>query len=612
MNATPSVAQSTPFLERTMSITFQDEKLDAVLRKISQQAGFTFSYNSAIIDGSKIINETFINKTVRQILDHLFQGTLQYKARGHYIILTKAEISQAKEPQILTGYVVDESTGERLKDVSIYDPVTLSSAVTDNYGYFEIKLDNPTRDLKLAVNKQNYTDTLVVVPQETGRLLNIPIKFNEEKIAVMADSLSQKLKRFWKKTKLFTRQQTNIANIEDTIYREVQFSLIPFVGTNRGLSGNVINDYSLNLLGGYSLGVRKLEIGGIFNVVRGNVSGVQIAGTVNAVGGRVDGVQLAGIFNANQGRTSGAQLAGVFNFNWDYVEDFSMAGVFNFSRRGSEAVQIAGVTNLNFGDQKRPHLAGLFNFSAGNANTQLAGVYNFSGRDVKGAQVSGLFNFAAKDVKGVQTAGLINFAGKEMRGMQLSGILNFASKVNGTQIGLINIADSVKGLPFGLLSIVMKGYHKFEIAADEIFYTNLAFRTGVPHFYNIITAGVKPATLKHDETFWTFGYGIGTAPKLARNLYLNLDVTSNQIMQGNSFEEMNLLNKFYLGFDVNISKGFSFTAGATLNAYITKTTNDGYWDLFSDYQPDIIYTRSLNHDLDMQMWIGGKVGLRFL
>ncbi|HEY9487176.1 MAG TPA: sigma factor [Chryseosolibacter sp.] len=60
-----------------------------------------------------------------------------------------------------------------------------------------------------------------------------------------------------------------------------------------------------------------------------------------------------------------------------------------------------------------------------------------------------------------------------------TGILNVAPKVNGTQIGLINVADIVRGVPIGLMSLVWKGYHKIEISADEIFYNNLSFRTGV-------------------------------------------------------------------------------------------------------------------------------------
>ncbi|HEY0656165.1 MAG TPA: STN domain-containing protein [Chryseosolibacter sp.] len=601
----------TPYLERVLTISFDNERLDAALKKISQQAGFTFSYSPSILEADRIVTYSFVNKTVREILDQLFSGTVQYKARGKYLILTKA-IARAKETQVYSGYIVDESTGQRLRDVTVYDPVSLQSAVTDQFGFFQIKIDKPPDDLRLAINKQNYSDTLIV-PSRSGRLLNIPMKVDKERFAKFADSVQSKMKRFWTKTKLFAKPQALLENVEDTIHRTSQISFVPFIGTNHALSGNVINDYSFNVIGGFSRGVRKVELGGVFNIVTGDVRGVQFSGTFNAVGGSVRGGQFAGIFNANRGNVDGGQLAGVFNFNWGQVEKFSAAGVFNFARSGSDAVQLAGVGNLTVGDQSKPHLAGVYNLTTGNAKTQVAGAYNMTARNLRGWQGAGILNFAGGNVHGVQTAGILNFAAREVRGAQVAGVLNYATKVRGVQIGLINVSDSARGVPIGLFSVVMKGYHKIEFSADEIFYTNLAFRTGVRQFYNILTAGIKTQSLEGDTaTHWTFGYGVGTAPRLSKKLFLNIDITSNQIMQGSSFENLNMLNKAYLGIDYQFARKMSLTFGATLNAHLTDRTRDGYWSLFPNLQPRIFHDQDIGNTTNMKMWFGGKVGVRFL
>lgn len=601
----------TPYLERVLTITLNNERLDASLKRVSQQAGFTFSYSPAIIEADRIVNYEFVNKTVREILDQLFSGTVQYKIRGKYVILTKA-IARSGDAEVYSGYIVDEATGQRLRDVTVYDPVSLSSAVTDQFGFFQIKIEKPPENLRLAINKQNYSDTLVM-PSRGGRLLNIPMKVDKERFATFADSVQSKMKRFWTKALFFTKQKTVFQNVHDTIYRKSQISFVPFIGTNHRLSANVINDYSFNILGGFSMGVRKLEIGGLFNIVTGDVRGAQFAGTFNAVGGSVRGGQFAGIFNANRGSVDGAQLAGIFNFNWGHVDKFSAAGIFNFARSGSNAVQLAGVGNLTVGKQDMPHFAGVFNLTSGNAKTQVAGTYNLTAKNVTGWQAAGILNFAGKNVRGAQTAGILNFAGKEVRGAQIAGVLNFAKKVRGVQIGLVNVADSVGGVPIGLFSVVLKGYHKIEIAADEVFYTNLAFRTGVRQFYNILTAGIKTQSLSGDTaTHWTFGYGIGTAPRLSKKLFLNFDITSNQIVQGNSIENLNILNKAYLGIDYQFARKMSLTFGATLNAYLTDRTKEGYWNLFTDYQPHVFYNRDIGNTSNMKMWVGGKIGLRFL
>jgi hypothetical protein len=159
----------------------------------------------------------------------------------------------------------------------------------------------------------------------------------------------------------------------------------------------------------------------------------------------------------------------------------------------------------------------------------------------------------------------------------------------------------------------MKGYHKFELSADEIFYGNLAFRTGVRQFYNIVSVSAKPKTFNDSSTHWAFGYGIGTAPRLAKKLFLNFDVTSQHIVEGNTIDKLNLLNKIYLGLDYQFAKSISLTFGATLNGYLTDNTHDGeYRPLFTDYQPHIFYDKDVNAGNHLKMWVGGKIGLRFL
>ena len=220
-------------------------------------------------------------------------------------------------------------------------------------------------------------------------------------------------------------------------------------------------------------------------------------------------------------------------------------------------------------------------------------------------------NFGGKEVRGVQFARIVNLAPRKITGLQLSGLLNYATNVHGMQMGLINIADSVKGIQLGLFSFFVKGYHKIEFSADEIFYTNIAFRTGSRQFYNIFTAGAKPDSFKEEQTQWTFGYGIGTAPRITKWLNVNVDLTTSQILEGNKIEAINLLNKLFIGFEIEPLKKIAFIAGVTLNGYVTDTTYT-YPELFTDYTPEIIYDRTYNNDYNLKMWWGGKVGLRFL
>ncbi len=257
---------------------------------------------------------------------------------------------------------------------------------------------------------------------------------------------------------------------------DFQFSFVPFVGTNGRSSGDFINDYSFNLLGGYSAGTTKLELGGLFNINRGDMTGVQMAGWFNQVGGKVDGVQLAGLFNSNLDSVKGVQLAGVTNFTTGEVDGVQIAGVANFSPKN-----VTGV--------------------------QLAGVMNFTAADLEGSQIAGVLNFTAGDVKGSQ-----------------AGLVNFANKVKGFQLGLVNYSDSISGIPVGFLSFVRSGYHPVEISFNEVLPLNLAFRTGKREFYNIFFVGLRPEW--DEQLTWSFGYGVGTSPLLGKKTFLNIELTS--------------------------------------------------------------------------------------
>jgi hypothetical protein len=600
----------TPLLERTVTISLNQERLDIALTRISQQAGFTFSYNPSVVEISRIVTFNFAGNTVREVLENIFEGGIQYKVRGNYVILTKG----AKPPgeQVYSGYVIDEATGKRLRNVSVYDPMTMSSAVTDEYGFFKIKIDKPTaEEVRLAVARREYGDTVVAVSASRKGLLRIPMNFSEERMTTLADSVAEKLRRFWH-TKLQAPENINIHNIQDTIYRETQISVWPFIGTNSTLSGNVINDYSFNIFGGYALGVKKLEIGGLFNVDRGDIEGTQLATIFNAVGGKSHGFQGAGLMNLSLDTAKAAQFAGLANVSWAGGDNSSFAGIMNFTRGRSKGSHFAGIGNINLGEQKGTHFGGIFNFATRSTGpVNLAGVMNFTTDNHVGGQAAGVMNFSGSNVTGAQISGLVNFAAKKLKGAQVSGVLNYATNVEGLQLGLINISDSVRGVPIGLFSFVMEGYHQLEFSADEIFYTNVAFRTGVQYFYNIFTAGAKPSTFGDDATYWTAGYGFGTAPNLSRRLRLNADLTGNQIFSGYTLDALNIVSKLYAGIEYHPLPKFGLVAGITLNAHFTDNNYSEYPELFTDYKPNIIHETTFEDNTNVKLWLGAKVGFRF-
>ncbi|HEX8059438.1 MAG TPA: hypothetical protein VF473_00820, partial [Cyclobacteriaceae bacterium] len=498
---------------------------------------------------------------------------------------------------IISGYVEDWFTNEKIVDASVYDKNSISSVVTDEFGFFRLKLEkHDEQELVLTISKRNYIDENIVIRETGNQYFHVSLKRVRPLTPIdTVNAYDTTAAEVIRSPKVYAdtaasqpeevpmpySTSPNVENIRDTLYREIQISLLPFVGSNGAMSGNVINNYSINMFGGYSMGTRQIELGFFFNVDRGDVSFLQIAGWGNIDGGNVIGAQAAGFFNLNGGETKALQAAGFTNVNF---HDF-------------QGVQVAGLANINLDAASGVKAAGLMNFSNGNSvGISTAGFANIHKGNFRGPQIAGFTN--------ISTNG-------KLKGTQIAGFYNHAHKVYGTQIGFINYADSLTGVPIGFLSIVKQGYHKLEISADEVFYSNIAFRSGVRSFYNIISASYNPETQIGANAMWSFGYGVGTARKIFSWLDLNVDLTSQHVSKGGFTSQLSSLNKLQAGFDFRVAKGLSIYVGGTLNAYLTRPAYIDYPTMFTDFKPRVFYEDTYHGDVNMKMWWGGKLALRF-
>jgi len=587
LNTTTFAQKKIPVLERVITLKVSNEPLESVLEMISRQAHFSFSYSPEAIPVKKPVSITVVNKTVREVLDQLSGKELHYKMKGEYIILTRATgVQKSSEPSwyLISGYVTNGENGEKIPEVSVYEKENRASSITNNYGYYELKVDKKVNAVQLIVNKQQFKDTLIYIKQSGSAIVNVTI-YPEPAALVPQDSTAVKEDNMKADQLAFINfilseeQKTNTINIKDTMYKKVQVSFLPFIGSDLKLSGNTVSDYSFNILAGYTMGTRKLELGGLLNIDRDSVRSVQLAGLMNAVGGPVMGLQGAGLFNTNMKTTEGVQLAGLINLDGDSVEGVQLAGLLNINLQSFTGFSAAGLVNTNLGK--------------GN-----------------GAQIAGLANFCLDTLKGVQVSGLLNIAIKEVSGTQVSGLVNAARKVSGFQLGFLNLSDSCSGVPLGFLSFSYRGYHPIEISADEIFPVNLSWRTGVRSFYNIFSAGMKLENF--DYPLWHFGYGIGTSARLGKTWCLNIDVTTQQIVKGDSFEEMNLLSKFHLTVDKSFNKKLAIALGPVFNFYTSDTTVPYYDSVYDKLPPYTIRDETYSNNLNIKTWIGGKIALRIL
>ncbi|OQX97549.1 MAG: hypothetical protein B6I20_12360 [Bacteroidetes bacterium 4572_117] len=399
-----------------------------------------------------------------------------------------------------------------------------------------------------------------------------------------------------------------------------QVSILPFLGTNRLMSGNVENNVSLNILGGYSQAINGFEIGGLLNIVRNNVKWAQIAGLSNITGGSTSGIQIAGLLNNNRKSVKGLQIAGITNIVYDTILGVQIAGMLNvlhgkmngaqisgfanYTDKNVDGVQLGGFVNYALKDVKFAQIAGFTNFGRNVGGVQIAGFSNVSAGKVGGLQISGFANFA-DTVKSAQLAGFMNVSREEITGVQISSFLNIAKKVKGVQLAFLNFGDTVTGASIGFLSIVRKGYHQGEISANELINANFTFKTGTKRFYNIFTYG----RALPNKQISSFGYGLGTEISSKKRFFFNTDITVNQLNENSKvFRNLNLLSKIDLNFGFRIFNKSAISFGPSANFMISQT-NTGIENLIIDLAPTPLYKYE---DLNFiaQFWLGGRITIR--
>ena len=581
-------------LDRNVSLEVNRQRLDHVLEIVSNKANFYFSYNSNIIRSDSLVSLSVRNQPVRQVLRKLLPDHYEFRESGQYLIIRKTPITLTmktgravtRDPYYtISGHVLDDETGAWIRNASIYEKNQLASALTNGDGFFSLRLRHKSHAATLSVSKEFYQDTsfsvdagynqqytITLLPVTSGSLTLIgPDDYfapDHLKLRVQKDSLvteytyvkadSARVEKTGMAKFLVSSQQRiqslNLKKFFTT--RPFQVSLTPGLGTHGSLSGQVTNNFSFNVFGGYNGGVNGLEIGGLFNLDKKSVQYVQVGGLFNIVGGQVRGLQVGGLNNTVLDSVKGFQVAGINN-----------------------------------------HVKGSLH------GLQVGGVYNHVTNRVQGAQVAGVANFAKQKVSGSQVAGVANFSNRELTGAQV-GLFNFARQLKGVQIGLINISDTSEGFSIGLINVVLKGYHKLAFSANELVNLNAAFKTGSPRLYNILQAGFH---LGDSNEVFTFGYGLGTELKLGRTFTLNPEFTAQHLYLG-SWDFANILGKAQLNLNLKLGKYVSIFGGPVFNAYYS--IQDIHIPGYRKQIPPAGY-KTYSLAANVKGWLGWNAGISF-
>lgn len=657
-----SYAQAQNVLGRTVDLNVHNQPLSHVLEILSNKGNFYFSYNSNIIKRDSLVTLSVYNRTVQQILDVLFNEGYEYKESGNYIILRRTPVRLAlvtrqsatdDNQYIVTGYILDDQTGESVSNASIYEKNQLVSAISDAEGYFKLRLKNKYRTAAISVSKQYYEDTTVIIEPKYHQQLSIPIiplDITDKTITISPynfeapDSIVVAVRGPDSTHWLYTYRKVDSAVVEKTAFgkwlvstwqkvqsvnlkkfftvRPYQMSLLPGVSTNGRLNSQVINNFSFNIIGSYSGGVDGLEIGGLFNIDKKDVQYAQIAGALNIVGGSMTGAQIAGFSNTVLDSVDGIQVGGAGNFVKRNLTGWQLGGAYNYVGGNAHAVQLSGFKNFVrrdfvgwqgtgfynsvWGSINGLQSAGAINFAKGNVSgAQIAGFVNINTRSIQGAQLAGFVNVNGKDAKGLQLGYAVNVNGGQMHGAQIAALVNYTKRLKGVQIGLLNIADTSDGYSIGLVNIILKGYHKLSLYSTEVIPFNAAFKTGNSKLYSILLTGIS-AGYKNDslDKLYSVGYGMGREFTFNKRWGMTTELTTQFLYLGD-WDRANQLTRLSVQGLWKWGKHFSVFAGPAFSIYYTdqKEAIKGYKFNIHQNKPMVRFNDHVTG------WLGFQAGI---
>ncbi len=161
--------------DRKITISFENESIKQVLKRIQSETGIGFVYSDKK-DLDRKVSGTYVSKSLKTILSDCFKGTdLEYKEIGQKItiyssesvglILEKGDV----DDMTLSGYVYEKATGEALIGCTVYEKNTFQGTTTNNFGFYSLTLPKSLQPNTIVVSFLGYEEEQFIIEKTTKR-----------------------------------------------------------------------------------------------------------------------------------------------------------------------------------------------------------------------------------------------------------------------------------------------------------------------------------------------------------------------------------------------------------------------------------------------------------
>lgn len=151
---------------------------------ISKETGFSFTYDSRLIDTEKKVQLDFRDTPLKNILTGVLQNdSLAFSVIDKYIIISRPDKTTVRKtettsgkPGSFSGVIIDEETGDPLSFATIGFKNVPRGTVTNNNGEFGINISSELYEDTLSVSYLGYFGREIPVRQALGNNMTITMR----------------------------------------------------------------------------------------------------------------------------------------------------------------------------------------------------------------------------------------------------------------------------------------------------------------------------------------------------------------------------------------------------------------------------------------------------
>jgi len=231
-----SLNSYTQTLENQISISLNNVKIKAVLNQIESKTKLKFSHGE-ISNLENKVTIAYQNEKIETILKEVLnKNGIGFEAVGYNVALYELKEKVKKKKITFSGYIYDAVSGEALIGCKIFEPTHKIGAVTNNFGFFSISLDEGA--YSFSVSYIGYTKQLVEIDESKVLTIKLNPKENTlSTVVVDAEKVEERIESSdMGKIKLTSEEINAIPAIGGEVDVLKSITLLP--GIKQGVDGS--------------------------------------------------------------------------------------------------------------------------------------------------------------------------------------------------------------------------------------------------------------------------------------------------------------------------------------------------------------------------------------